>query len=66
MDVQFLLGERVRYRGRVGTVVQHAAASDIFVRTVVISFPAQHGRVAEDVTVPAYLWPLITVEDTED
>ena len=66
MDVQFLMGERVRYRGRVGTVVQHAAASDIFVRTVVIRFPAQHGHAAEDVAVPAYLWPLIRIEDAED
>ena len=61
MDVQFLLGKRVRYRGRVGTVVQHDAHSDVFVKEVIIRFPETPDEPAEEVTVPAYLWPWIRV-----
>ena len=51
MDVQFLLGKRVRYRGRVGTVVRHNAHSDVFAKEVVISFPETPAN-PQEVTVP--------------
>jgi len=63
MDVQFLLGKRVRYRGRVGTVMRHNAHSDVFAKEVVISFPETPDEPAKEVTVPAYLWPFIKVLD---
>ena len=66
MNVQFLLGKRVRYRGRVGTVVRHDAHTEVFIKEVVISFPETTDEPAEEVTVPAYLWPLIRVVDDQD
>ena len=66
MTVQFLLGKRVRYRGRVGTVVRHNAHAAVFIKEVVISFPETTDEPAEEVTVPAYLWPLIRVVDDQD
>lgn len=63
MDVQFLMGKRVRYRGRVGTVVDHSSVTEVLGKTVLISFPEQGDRPAEEVRVPHFMWPLIRVLD---
>lgn len=63
MNVQFLLGKRVRYRGRIGTVVRHKARTEVFIKEVVISFPETPDKPAKEVDVPVYLWPFIKVLD---
>lgn len=58
-----MLGKRVRYRGRVGTVVAHASVTELLGKSVVIRFPGSDDDRAEEVNVPQYLWPLIEVLD---
>ena len=61
MDVRFLLGKRVRYRGRIGTVVSQLAITDAMARSVTI-------RVADgsESVVPSLLWPWVEFEDEGD
>jgi hypothetical protein len=63
VDVQLLMGKRVKYRGRTGTVTGHSAVTEVFGRSVVISFPEADGEPAREVAVPSYLWPLIKILD---
>jgi hypothetical protein len=58
-----MLGKRVSYRGRVGTVVEHQSVTELWGKTVLISFPEHGDTQAETVSVPQYLWPLIKVLD---
>ena len=52
-DVHFLMGKRVRYRGRVGTVIGHCALPEVFGKSVDIRFPAADGEPAREKTVPS-------------
>ncbi len=61
MDVRFLLGKRVRYRGRTGTVVSQQAITDVMARSLTIRFPD-----GSESLVPSFLWPWVKVEGEED
>lgn len=58
-----MLGKHVSYRGRIGTVVEHSSVTELWGKTVVISFPERGDGPAEEVSVPQHLWPLIKVLD---
>jgi hypothetical protein len=58
MDVRFLLGKRVQYRGRVGTVVSHQAITDVTAKSITIRF--SDGSESE---IPSFLWPWVKVID---
>lgn len=47
------MGKRVRYRGRVGTVIGHRALTEVFGKSVDIRFPAADGEPAREKTVPS-------------
>jgi hypothetical protein len=59
-----MLGKRVSYRGRIGTVVEHSSVTELWGKTVVISFPEHSDHAGEKVSVPQHLWPLIKVLDS--
>ena len=58
MNVQFMLGKRVEYRGRVGTVVSHDALTEIVAKSITIRFPD-----GDEAVVPSFLWPWVKVLD---
>ena len=56
-------GKRVRYRGRVGVVVQHRSLTESWGKSVTIRFGNPDYEDAEEIQVPHHLWPLIKVLD---
>jgi hypothetical protein len=63
VDVHFLMGKRVEYRGRVGTGIGHHTLTEAFGKSVDISFPAADEKPAREKTVPSYLWFLVRILD---
>ena len=51
-----MLGKRVEYRGRIGTVVSHDAITDVTAKSITIRFPD-----GGESLVPSFLWPWVKV-----
>lgn len=60
MDMRFMLGRRVAYRGRIGTVVNHQAITDVVAKSITIRFEDGSGSL-----VPSICWPWVKVLDEE-